>query len=40
LENYFAGAAAALSFGFFTPYLERLTRRFYTPAASSVPRTM
>ena len=36
--NYFAAAFAA--FGFFTPYLERLTRRFSTPAASNVPRTM
>ena len=30
---------AALALGFFTPYFERLTRRFSTPAASSVPRT-
>src|SRR5262249_3889263 len=38
LKNYFAGAPAFAAFGFFTPYLERLTRRFSTPAASSVPR--
>ena len=28
------------AFGRFTPYFERLTRRFSTPAASRVPRTM
>jgi hypothetical protein len=40
-----AGAAAGAAglepgFGRFTPYFERLTRRFSKPAASSRPRTM
>src|SRR2546426_6618583 len=43
-----AGAAAAgappaaffPAFGRFTPYLDRLTRRFSTPVASNVPRTI
>ena len=42
-----AGAASAAGLGGafpglgrLTPYLDRLTRRFSTPAASKVPRTM
>ena len=35
-----AAAGAFPAFGRLTPYLDRLTRRFSTPAASRVPRTM